>query len=82
MSGQLPSTRKRGLLMDKPTPAEIREARKRAGLTQTAAAALIGKPLRTWQGWESAEGIPSHRAMDAAIWELWKLKLAGRNRKE
>ncbi len=59
-----------------PTPDEIRAARKRAGLTQTAAAALIGKPLRTWQGWESAEGIPSHRKMDAGLWELWLMKLA------
>lgn len=64
--------------MDKPTPAEIRAARATAGLTQTAAAALIGKPLRTWQGWETAEGIDSHRKMDAALWELWKIKLAER----
>jgi DNA-binding transcriptional regulator YiaG len=59
-----------------PTPEEIRAARAAAGLTQTAAAALIGKPLRTWQGWETAEGIAAHRKMDAALWELWKLKLA------
>lgn len=62
--------------MEKPTPAEIRAARATAGLTQTAAAALIGKPLRTWQGWETAEGVKAHRKMDAALWELWKIKLA------
>jgi DNA-binding transcriptional regulator YiaG len=61
--------------MHEPTPAEIRAARKRSGLTQTSAATLIGKPLRTWQGWETAEGIDAHRKMDAALWELWQLKL-------
>lgn len=59
-----------------PTPKQIRAARAAAGLTQTAAAALIGKPLRTWQGWETAEGVKAHRKMDAALWELWKIKLA------
>lgn len=62
--------------MIRPTSTEIRAARKRAGLTQTAAAALIGKPLRTWQGWETAEGIAAHRKMDAALWELWLLKVS------
>lgn len=64
-----------GSPMTSPTPSEIREARKQAGLTQTAAAKLIGKPLRTWQGWEAPEGMASHRKMDAALWELWELKL-------
>lgn len=62
--------------MDSPKPADIRAVRKRAGLTQTAAAALIGKPLRTWQGWETKEGVAAHRKMDAALWELWLLKVA------
>lgn len=63
-------------MTEKPTPANIREARKRAGLTQTAAAALIGKPLKTWQNWESPGGSGEHRKMDPALWELWQLKLA------
>lgn len=66
--------------MRSPTPAEIRAARNGAGLTQTTAAALIGKPLRTWQGWETTEGIAAHRKMDAALWELWQLKLAEYNK--
>lgn len=57
-----------------PTPEQIRAARAAAGLTQTAAAALIGKPLRTWQGWETAEGVKAHRKMDPAIWELFLIK--------
>lgn len=64
--------------MRSPTPAEIRAARAAANLTQTVAAALIGKPLRTWQGWETAEGIDAHRKMDAALWELWQLKVTER----
>lgn len=58
-----------------PTPPEIVAARKSAGLTQTAAAALIGKPLRTWQGWEAPIDSPSHRDMDPALFELFLLKL-------
>jgi DNA-binding transcriptional regulator YiaG len=57
-----------------PTPDQIREARQRAGLSQTAAAALIGKPLRTWQNWEAPIGSPGHRKMDAALWEYWNMK--------
>lgn len=35
------------------TPDRIRAARKAAGLTQAAAASLIGAKRRTWQDWES-----------------------------
>ncbi|GHT92802.1 hypothetical protein FACS1894116_03610 [Betaproteobacteria bacterium] len=54
-----------------PTPDEIRATRKGAGLTQTRAAAVIYKKLRTWQDWESGKV-----AMDAAFWELFGLKVA------
>lgn len=40
-----------------------------AGLTQTAAAVLIYKKLRTWQQWEAGT-----RKMDPALWELWTMK--------
>jgi DNA-binding transcriptional regulator YiaG len=59
-----------------PAPAEIKEKRLAAGLTQTQAGALIETPLRTWQGWETEKGIRAHRKMDGRIWELWLLKLA------
>lgn len=59
---------------DNPTPAEILAARKAARLTQTAAAAVIYKRLRTWQDWEG--GI---RKMDYAFWELFQLKINGRD---
>lgn len=52
-------------------PAEILDARISAGLTQTAAAELIGKTCRAWQYWESGE-----RKMDAALFELFTMKIA------
>ena len=58
----------------KPTPAQIRAARTKAGLTQTQAASLIGKSLRAWQMWECDVGLVSHRGMDAALYEFWKIK--------
>lgn len=52
-----------------PAPAAIRAARESAALTQTAAAALVGSKLRTWQDWESGTA-----AINAAAWELFLLK--------
>lgn len=53
-----------------PQPSEILEARHRAGLTQSEAAALIHSTLRTWQDWEA--GIAR---MHPGLWELFRLKL-------
>jgi len=55
--------------MNNPTPKKIKAARKKAGLTQTEAAELIGAAMRTWQDWESGA-----RNMPIAKWELWLLK--------
>jgi len=52
-----------------PTPQEIRQAR--GSLTQTQAAALVYKPLRTWQNWEAPLGSPAHRKMCRAIYEYF-----------
>lgn len=38
-----------------PTPDEVRAARLRFGLTQEAAAALIGYKRRAWQDWEGGQ---------------------------
>lgn len=57
--------------MMRPTPFQIREARQAAGLSQAAAAKLIGYSWRTWQGYESGE-----RSMRAFIWDVWKKALA------
>ena len=54
--------------MRNPTPAEIRTARKDAGLTQTEAAHLIHSTLRTWQDWESGKA-----RMHAGLWELFRM---------
>lgn len=55
-----------------PTPADIRKARKAAGLTQGEAGALVGAERRTWQAWELGEN-PMH----PGLWELFKLKAQG-----
>lgn len=52
-----------------PTPKEIKQVRKAADLTQTAAAALIHSTLRTWQDWEA--GIAK---MHPGLWELFLIK--------
>lgn len=54
-----------------PNPQKIKQARKTAGLTQTQAAALIYKQLRTWQQWEAGD-----RQMDPALFELFQIKSA------
>jgi len=57
-----------------PSPDEIRAAREAAGLTQTAAAALIWSAQRSWQKWESGE-----REMHPAMLRLFRL-LTGQER--
>jgi DNA-binding transcriptional regulator YiaG len=58
-----------------PSHEEIREARKAAGLSQTAAAALVHPTCRVWQQWESAPEIKSHQKMHPAFWELFCIKV-------
>lgn len=57
------------------TPAQIIATRKAAGLTQTAAAALIGKSLGAWQKWESPVGMVNHRKMDPALFKLFMIEI-------
>lgn len=52
-----------------PTPTEIKQARIEVSLTQTQAANLIYKNIRTWQQWEKGD-----REMDPAFFELFKIK--------
>lgn len=53
-----------------PAPAEIRAARKAAGLTQTQSGALVHAPLRAWQRWEAGD-TPMH----PGLWELFMYKV-------
>lgn len=53
-----------------PTPEEVRAAREAAGLSQTAAAALIFCTLNGWQQWEYGT-----RRMHPAFWELFRIKI-------
>ncbi|MFZ3141130.1 helix-turn-helix domain-containing protein [Polaromonas sp.] len=55
--------------MTVPGSEEIKEARQRAGLTQTQAAELVHAKLRTWQDWEA--GVAK---MHAGLWELFCIK--------
>lgn len=52
-----------------PEPAVIRATREAAGLSQTAAGALVHTTCRTWQQWEAGD-----RRMHPAFWELFLLK--------
>ena len=59
-----------------PSPAEVKAARERAGLTPQAAGALISsaeQPRRTWEKWEKEKGTVNHREMPQATWELFLL---------
>lgn len=60
-----------------PEPAAIKRARREAGLTQTQAATLIYKALRTWQQYEGGQ-----RKMDPQLWETWRQKSQRIGRKQ
>lgn len=59
-------------MRESPSPAQIKAARKKAGITQTQAAQLAQSTLRRWQDWEGGE----HR-MHPGLFELFLLKTAG-----
>lgn len=59
-----------------PSPKQIRQARKDAGLSQSAAADIVHANLRSWQKWEAGE-----RSMHLAFWELFQLKTKSRSAK-
>lgn len=52
-----------------PAPDAIKKSRLAAGLSQSAAAALIHSTLRTWQDWEA--GVAR---MHPGLWELFCIK--------
>jgi len=54
-----------------PTPEVIKSRRLAAGLTQTAAAALIHSTLRAWQEWEAG-----NRRMHPGLWELFNIRIS------
>ena len=59
-----------------PSPHDVRDARERAGLTQTQAGALVHTTCRTWQQWEAEPGSKDHRSMHPAFWDLFNNKIA------
>jgi DNA-binding transcriptional regulator YiaG len=53
-----------------PTPAEIKDARVRAHLTQTQASVLVHRASHTrWSEWEAGK-----HHIDLAVWELFLIK--------
>lgn len=50
----------------KPTPDDIKAARRRVGITQTEAANLLHTTCRVWQQWEAGD-----RKMHAAFYDLF-----------
>lgn len=52
-----------------PTPAQVTEARKAAGMTQSEAARAVLSGLRSWQQWEAGD-----RRMHPGLWELFRIK--------
>lgn len=59
-----------------PSPAEIRQAREAAGLTQTEAGAKIRSTLRAWQAYE--DGGENGRRMHPGLFELFLIKTGQR----
>lgn len=57
------------LKMNKPTPAQVKQARTDAGLTQTQAAETIYCSLGAWKKWESGE-----REMHPSFFDLFLIK--------
>lgn len=55
-------------------PDQVKAARTAAGLTQTAAAEVLHKKLRTWQAWEAKIDSPWYRPMDANLYEMFLIK--------
>ncbi len=55
--------------MIEPTPENVRAARARSGITQTAAGDLVFAALRSWQAWESG-----FRPMPPGLFELFLIK--------
>lgn len=53
---------------------KIKEARKAAGLTQAAAAEMIGVPKRTWEDWETDRRHPPQYVEKLIIEKLNTLK--------
>ena len=49
------------------TAENVRQARLSAGLTQTAAADLIGAAMRSWQDWEAGKA-----SMHPGLWRLFR----------
>lgn len=62
----------------RPTPKEIRAARKAAGLTQAQATTLVSEAegasaYRVWQSWETPVNRGNHRPIPLPVWEMFLL---------
>ena len=62
-------------MKESPAPSKIKAERIAADLTQAQCGALVYVGVRTWQKWESELDCKNHRAMPAAVWELFLIKI-------
>lgn len=58
------------MIMNNPTPQQIRKARKEAGYTQAEAGKLVHVSMRTWRRYEAGD-----TKMSAGTWELFTKKV-------
>ena len=65
-----------------PSPTDIKEARHRAGLTQSQAAALVGVQPRAWRYWEQEDDLKGTRQMPISAWEIFLIKSGTAGKKE
>lgn len=56
-------------MAERPTKEQVTARRRAAGLTQEAAARIVGVEVRTWQYWEAGRS-----RMRAGLWELFQLR--------
>ena len=53
-----------------PTPDNVRQLLKQAGITGSKAASIVGVHGRTIRKWTAEEGSPNHRTIPYAAWRL------------
>lgn len=66
------------MTMTQPGPAEIKEARKKAKITQREAADMVYVNIRQWQRYEQPEDTANFQHIPLGLWELFLLKTGQR----
>lgn len=64
-----------------PTPDELRRWRRKCGLSQTEAAALVGVTRRSWVRYESSPLVASHVDIPEMVWNYFKLRTTAKHKR-